>query len=85
MIKDYPFYSRVRGIGAVDAYHTHPACQIAKSIESGYRLSGVPYGWMECTCCVAHWEAVTTHISTLEDGPSNLALGQDLDDLPRIA
>lgn len=55
----YPFYSRTRGIGVVDAYHSHPACQIARSIAPNLRRAGNPLGWPECTCCQLHWAART--------------------------
>lgn len=53
----YPFYSRIRGIGVVDVYHSHPACQIARSIAPGFRRPGNPLGWPECMCCQSHWVA----------------------------
>lgn len=62
MRREYPFYAVVRGIGAVDAYHTHSACQIAQSIEACYRSSNIPEGCPVCTCCLTHWAVGTKHI-----------------------
>lgn len=52
MYHSYPFYSRVRGTGVVDAYHSHPACPIAQSIAPCYRFAGNPHQWPECTFCL---------------------------------
>ncbi len=53
----YPFYATVRGIGLEDVYHTHPACQVARSIESHYRVVGIPAGRAECPLCALHHAA----------------------------
>ncbi len=55
----YPFYSYQRGIGVVEAYHSHPACQIAQTIEARDRLSGQGPGWPECRFCVMHARPLT--------------------------
>ena len=54
MYSAYLFYSRNRGIGTSDVYHSHPACQVARSIAPGFRFAGNPYHWPECPCCLVH-------------------------------
>ena len=54
MYSDYPFYSPNRGIGVVDVYHSHPACQVAQSIAPEFRFGGNPHHWPECACCALH-------------------------------
>lgn len=54
MDPSYPFYSPSLGIGVVPAYHTHPACQIARSIPLNERQPGRPAGWPECIFCALH-------------------------------
>jgi hypothetical protein len=54
MDQTFPFYSTIRGIGAVDVYHTHPACQIARSITLADRIVGIGSRRPECALCVIH-------------------------------
>jgi hypothetical protein len=51
---NYPFYSLFRGIGVLDAYHSHPACQIGQSVALVHRLPGNPLHWPECRYCRLH-------------------------------
>jgi hypothetical protein len=50
----YPFHSYQQGIGVVATYHSHPACQIAQTIEARDRLSGQGPGWPACRYCLMH-------------------------------
>jgi hypothetical protein len=49
----YPFHSYQLGVGVVAAYHAHPACQIAQSIEARDRLSGQGPSWPACRYCLS--------------------------------
>ena len=67
MAQHSSFYSLVRGLGVVDAYHTHPACQIADSIPLTARRAGAPLGWPECRFCQVHWQASEKHCPALQE------------------
>ncbi len=71
----YPFHSHQRGLGVVDAYHSHPACQIAQSIEARDRLSGQGPGWPECRYCAMHQDTrpLTRSLALLSLAPRQSA------------
>lgn len=53
----YPFYAIVRGIGRADVYHSHPECQVARSIAPCFRMLVIPAGRAECSFCAVHHAA----------------------------
>jgi hypothetical protein len=61
MQKKQLFHSYVLGIGVIDAYHSHPECQIAQTIAESDRLPGKGHNRPHCRFCLMHYGAWQLH------------------------